>query len=108
MCAAPEVVTVVLPVNADPGASPISPPAVPLMVVGPVLVIVVAARTPNDVVVPWLIVGPAALDQAGYMKNASNGNSAIAVNTLTLFSFFMLFRFCCVSGVRHIGFKPLA
>jgi hypothetical protein len=72
------------------------------------LVIVVEARTPNVVVVPGLITGAAALDEAGLMKIASSGNNATAVKTLTLFDFFMPFRFCCVSKVRHIGFKPLA
>ena len=65
ICCTPEIVTVVLPVNEVPGNSPMFPPAVPLMVVGPVLVIVVPAKTPKPVVVPGRIIGPAAEVGAG-------------------------------------------
>ena len=65
MCCTPEVVTVELPVNEDPGKSPMSPPAVPLMAVGPVFVIVVAARTPKVDVLPGRIVGVTAEDVGG-------------------------------------------
>jgi hypothetical protein len=42
------------------------------MTVAPVLVIVVAARTPNVVVVPGVRTGDAALDDAGLTKIASS------------------------------------
>jgi len=70
-------------------------------------VMVVAARTPNVVVLPWVIVGVAASDEAGEMKIASKGSNATAVYALILFVFFMLFRFCYVSNVRHSGFGHL-
>lgn len=101
MCCTPEVVTLELPVKADPGASPISPPADPLITVGPVFVIVVAARTAKLVVVPGVIVGVAADVVVGYMNIASNGNVTIAVISLTFSPFFILNRFCCVSSERH-------
>ena len=46
MCSTPDVVTLAPPVKDVPGDRPISPPAVPEIVVAPVLVTVVAARTP--------------------------------------------------------------
>ena len=65
MCGTPDMVTVVLPVNEDPGNRPTSPPADPLMVVGPVFVIVVPPKTAKLEVVPGRIVGPAAEVVAG-------------------------------------------
>ena len=79
--------TVVLPVKEEPGAKPISPPAVPLITVGPVLVMVVAARTQNVVVVPGVITGAAASDEAGLTNIASSGNSVTGVKTLTYLIF---------------------
>ena len=64
MCRIPELVTLVSPVNEVPGKSPTSPPAVPLMTVGPVFVMVVAPRTPKVEVLPGRIVGTTA-DEVG-------------------------------------------
>lgn len=95
--------TVELPVKADPGATPMLPPAVPLIVVGPVLVIVVAPKTAKLVVVPWVIVSPAADVDAGYRNMARSGRVPIAANKRTFCPFFIMIRFCFVFGIRHRG-----
>lgn len=97
MCCTPDVVTVVLPVNDEPGKSPISPPAEPLIVVGPVFVMVVPPRTAKDVVLPAVIVGPAADTDAGIAKIATRGSAIDAEKILTLFTVIMLIRFCYFS-----------
>lgn len=73
-----------------------SPPAVPLIVVGPVFVIVVAPNTANVVVLPGVTVGPAAETIAGIEKIAISGRVTKVENIFTLLAFLMVFRFCYV------------
>ena len=94
MCCAPEIVTVELPVKEDPGKSPTFPPAVPLIVVGPVFVIVVPANTAYVLVVPGVIVGLAAEVVVGNTKTASSVMLLMAVINFTFSLFFILVRFC--------------
>jgi hypothetical protein len=54
-----------------PGDRPTSPPAVPEIVVGPVLVTVDAANTPYVEVVPWRMSGTAAEEIDGDTINAT-------------------------------------
>jgi hypothetical protein len=67
------------PVTAVPGDNPMSPPAVPEMVVAPVFVMVLAARTPYVVVVPArTAAGIAAFTAAG--KRTANATLAAPTN----------------------------
>ena len=95
-CCAPEIVTLALPVNADPGKSPTSPPAVPPIVVGPVFVMVVPPSTAKVVVLPGVTVGPAAETMAGIENIAISGRVTIVENIFILLAFLMVFRFCYV------------
>jgi hypothetical protein len=60
------------------------------MTVGPVLVMVVAAKTPKVVVLPGRIVGATADEVGGYRKMVSSGRTPIAEKSRTLFIFFIL------------------
>ena len=76
-------------VKAVPGERPISPPAVPLTVVAPVLVIVEEAKTAKVDVLPGLIVGPAADVELVDQNNKMIGSASIAIATWGMCNLFM-------------------
>lgn len=93
MCFTPDVVTVVLPVKEVPGDIPISAPAVPLITVGPVLVMVSPPRTAYVTVVPLVIVGPAAELLAGASAKVNNKIAEAAKNCPNFLGFILVFIF---------------
>jgi len=92
MCTAPLNVTLAFPVNEEPGNSPTSPPASPLIVVGPVLVIAEPAKTPNVEVVPRFTVDWAAKALIGGAAiMASTSVTSIGLNRILLSVFINIF-----------------
>ena len=73
-----------------PGERPISPPAVPLTVVAPVLVIVEEAKTAKLAVLPGRIVGPAADVELVDQNNKKIGNANMATATWGRYIFFIV------------------
>ncbi len=93
MCTVPLTVTSAFPGNAEPGYIPTSPPASPLIVVGPVLVIVVPAKTAKLEVVPRFTVGwDAKLIVGTAIITASNSVSSNDKNRILLSFFIDLFN----------------
>jgi hypothetical protein len=81
------IVTSACPVKAVPSCSPISPPPgrLPLIVVGPVFVIVVPAKTAKLEVFPMFTVGWAAITLAGAaIITNSNSVSSNGINLILL------------------------
>ncbi|HEY5585279.1 MAG TPA: hypothetical protein VIK78_12425 [Ruminiclostridium sp.] len=92
-CTAPLTDTLACPVNAVPGDSPTSPPALPLIVVVPVLVIVEPAKTAKLEVVPRFTGGWAAILIVGTaIITTSNSVSSNGINRILLNVFINLFN----------------